>query len=116
VNWVAVIRTDDTVANEPIWIRSDGECFVKQYGLLVPAESVPGFVKYERRPWRKRLLDTATLEVIEVPLFSLVNNKKGRPRRQNKAALLLIMRIVTADAFDFVLLSQSDSNTRRTLK
>jgi hypothetical protein len=46
----------------------------------------------------------------------LVNNKKGRPRRQNKAALLLIMRIITADAFDFVPRSQSDSNTRRTLK
>jgi len=67
--WVAVIRTDDTVANEPIWIRSDGECFVKQYGLLVPAESVPGFIKFEERPWRKckRLLNTSTLETIEVP-------------------------------------------------
>jgi hypothetical protein len=70
-DWFAVIRADDaTIANEPVLVRSDGECFVKQYGLLVPAESVPGFLKFEERPWRKRLLDTATLETIEIPLFS----------------------------------------------
>jgi hypothetical protein len=30
------------------------------------AESVPGFLKYEERPWRKQLLDTSTIEVIEI--------------------------------------------------
>lgn len=70
-DWVAVIRADDTtIANEPVLIRSDGERFVKQYDVLVPAESVPGFIKFEERPWRKRLLNTSTLETIEIPLFT----------------------------------------------
>jgi hypothetical protein len=71
-DWIAIIRTSvNTIANEPVLIRqSDGGCFVKRYGHYEAAETVPGFVKYERRPWRKRLLDTATQEVIEVPLFS----------------------------------------------
>jgi hypothetical protein len=69
-DWVAVLRADDLVGNEAVWIRDDGLCFIKRYGKFELAESVSGFVKYERRPWRKRLLDTATLEVIEVSLFS----------------------------------------------
>jgi hypothetical protein len=69
-DWVAIIHTDDLTSNEPIFIRDDGLCFIKRYGNFELAESVPGFVKYERRPWRKRLLDTATLETIEIPLFS----------------------------------------------
>jgi hypothetical protein len=69
--WTAIIRTAaNAIANEPVLIRqSDGGCYVKRYGKYETAESVPGFVKYERRPWPKRLLDTATLETIEVPLF-----------------------------------------------
>jgi hypothetical protein len=71
-NWIAIIRTGiNTVANEPVFVRlSDGACFVKRWGQYELAENVPGFVRYERRPWRKRLLDTATLETIEIPLFS----------------------------------------------
>jgi hypothetical protein len=70
--WVAVLRVDtNTIANEPVFVRqSDGGCFVRRYGKVEQAENVPGFVRYERRPWRKRLLDTATLETIEIPLFS----------------------------------------------
>jgi hypothetical protein len=71
-DWIAIIRTSvNTIANEPVLVRqSDGGCFVKRHGKYEPAETVPGFVKYERRPWRKRLLDTATQEVIEIPLFT----------------------------------------------
>jgi hypothetical protein len=71
-DWIAIIRTDiNTVANEPVLVRqSDGACFVKRWGQYELAETVPGFVRYEHRPWRKRLLDTATLETIEIPLFS----------------------------------------------
>jgi hypothetical protein len=68
-DWAAVICTDGLVGNEPVWIRADGLCFIKQYGNFELAESVPGFMKCERRPWRKRPLDTATQEVIEIPLF-----------------------------------------------
>ena len=71
-DWVAVLRVDkNTIANEPVLVRqSDSACFVKRWGQYELAETVPGFVRYERRPWRKRLLDTATLETIEIPLFS----------------------------------------------
>lgn len=71
-DWIAVICTGaNTIANEPVLVRrSDGGCFIKRYGRFEPVESAPGFMRYERKPWRKRLLDTATLEVIEVPLFS----------------------------------------------
>ena len=65
------LRVDtNTIANEPVFVRqSDGGCFVERYGRYEAAEG-PRFVKYERKPWRKRLLDTATLETIEIPLFS----------------------------------------------
>jgi hypothetical protein len=71
-DWIAVIHTNiNTIANEPVFVRqSDGGCFVKRYGLYQVAESVPGFIKFEERPWRKRLLNTSTLETIEVPLFT----------------------------------------------
>jgi hypothetical protein len=57
-DWVAIIRTSiNTIANEPVLVRqSDGGCFVKRYGLYQAAETVPGFIKFEERPWRKRLL------------------------------------------------------------
>jgi hypothetical protein len=72
IDWIAVIRTNiNTIANEPVLVRqSDSGCFVRRYGRYELAETVPGFSRYERRPWRKRLLDTATQEVIEIPLFT----------------------------------------------
>lgn len=70
--WVAILRpAENTIANEPAFIReSDGACFIKRYGRFEPAESAPGFVKFEENRWRKRFLDTSTLEMIEIPLFS----------------------------------------------
>jgi hypothetical protein len=51
-DWIAIIHTGaNTIANEPVLVRqSDGWCFVRRYGKFEPAESVPGFVKYERKP------------------------------------------------------------------
>ena len=50
-DWVAIIRAADenTLAWEPVFVRqSDGACFIKRYGKYEAAESVTGFVKYER--------------------------------------------------------------------
>jgi len=59
-DWTATIRTGaNTIANEPVFIRqSDGECFVRRYGRYEVADTVPGFVRYERLD-RKKYFDTA---------------------------------------------------------
>jgi hypothetical protein len=60
IDWVAIIRTSENSYDYlPIFQKeSNGSCFVKWRGKMELAESIPGFLKYEERPWRKRLLDT----------------------------------------------------------
>jgi hypothetical protein len=70
IDWVAVIRTGP---NSYDYLRvfqkeSNGECFVNWRGKMELAESVDSFMRFEERPWRKRLLDSATQEIIEIPL------------------------------------------------
>jgi hypothetical protein len=70
IDWVAVIRTGaNSYDYLPIFQKeSNGACFVWWRGKMELAESVFGFERYEARPWRKRLLDSATQEIIEIPL------------------------------------------------
>jgi hypothetical protein len=70
IDWVAIIRTGSNSYDYlPIFQKeSNGACFVPWRGKMELAENLNGFVRYEERPWRKRLLDTSTLEVVEMPL------------------------------------------------
>jgi hypothetical protein len=62
IDQVAIIPTGSTSYDYlPTFQKeSNGACFVRRRGKLELAGIVPGFLKYEERPWRKRLLDTAT--------------------------------------------------------
>ena len=70
IYWVAIICTGPNSYDYlPIFQKeSNGACFVKWRGKMELAESIIGFERYEERPWRKRLLDSATQEIIEIPL------------------------------------------------
>jgi hypothetical protein len=70
IDWVAVIETaSNAYSFLPIFQKeSNGACFVRWRGKMELAESVFGFERYEARPWRKRLLDSATQEIVEIPL------------------------------------------------
>jgi hypothetical protein len=70
IDWVAIIRTGSNSYDYlPIFQKeSNGACFVNRRGKMELAESVPGLLKYEERPWRKWLLDSATQEIIEISL------------------------------------------------
>jgi len=71
IDWIAIIRTGSNSYDYlPIFQKeSNGACFVKWRGKMELAESIDGFIRFER-PWRKRLLDTRTQEIIEIPLSS----------------------------------------------
>jgi hypothetical protein len=70
IDWVAIVRTGSNSYDYlPIFQKeSNGACFVRWRDKMELAEDIDGFMRYEERPWRKRLLDSATQEIIEIPL------------------------------------------------